>query len=42
MNFEIKDIMQLKKIIFFAPENMKKTSSKVAHKEPQILFSVLP
>ena len=28
-------------IFFFASENMKKTTSKVAHNQPQFLFSVL-
>ena len=28
--------------IFFAPENMKKPSSKVAHNWPKLFFSVLP
>jgi len=27
---------------FFAPENMKKTPSKVAHNQPKPFFSVLP
>ena len=27
---------------FFAPENMKKTPSKVAHNRPTHFFSVLP
>jgi hypothetical protein len=26
----------------FAPENMKKTNSKVVHNRPQFFFSVLP
>ena len=28
--------------LFFAPENMKKTLSKVAHNRPKLFFSVLP
>ena len=28
--------------LFFAPENMKKTPSKVAHNWPRPFFSVLP
>jgi hypothetical protein len=36
--------MFLRKILhfLFAPENMKKTSSKVAHNQPRPFFSVLP
>ena len=45
-----RDIMQLfsaettmfsKIFFFFAPENMKKTHSKVAHNRPKLFFSVL-
>ena len=31
-----------KKFNFFAPENMKKTPSKVAHNRFPVFFSVLP